>query len=306
MPCRSNSKPLSKFAFVTVDSKVEGVSWIKTHSSAARSHAAYWSGPHRHQGQLPGRHTQTSTTTVTGDPESTPYNNTRLTLDLVAPQVERRSSDSSQNDKVVTLPPGTRFEPPHHGKFHRLCRLLSETPSQTEVPNSFAPDLPLSKFWGGPFIKQFLMSDHEDHAVLVDSCLLLTYAQHMALTGRGTLTALLERKRKIFRHIRLKVEISDSLLSPQYVFAVLALGAPIVCLVSQNLPKRLTMLEYIFESSRNDSLCSPEFARVAERAHEEQLIYRQAICRLLSRSKALSHDAEDFALLRHIINSMNV
>src|ERR1700712_4216697 len=49
MPCRKKPRPRPNFSFVTVVSNPASASWLKTHSSAARSHAAYWGGSAKHQ-----------------------------------------------------------------------------------------------------------------------------------------------------------------------------------------------------------------------------------------------------------------
>ena len=161
------------------------------------------------------------------------------------------------------------------------------------------------EFLGKDFTRQFVVSDHEDHQILVDGSLLLGYAYRMALTGHGTRTGLLELKSKVFHHVGTRLA-SGSVLSPRVLTAVLALGSPVVCLVSQDLPQHLTLLEYISTSTQGDCLCSEEFANVAQHAIRERTTYLHAMRGLLSLSNSLRYDANSLALLRYICNCMEM
>ena len=151
------------------------------------------------------------------------------------------------------------------------------------------------------------MHDHKDNIVLFDAFLLLSYAHHMALTGRGSKTVVLNLKGQVIRHIGTKMETSDGLLSPQCLTAILALGTSIVCLVSQDLPMRLNIWEYINASMQEDYLCClQESADKAQSALNERTVHRQAINKLLSRSKASFKDADSLALLQYVCNWMDM
>jgi hypothetical protein len=128
----------------------------------------------------------------------------------------------------------------------------------------------------------------------------------MALTGRGTKTVLLELKSQVIRRISAKMKFSDSLLSPRCLTAILALEAPIVCLMSQDLPKSLSIWDYINASMRHDYLCCQESADVAYAALDERIVHRQAMHRLFLKSFAGIQDAVGLALLQYISNSINM
>jgi hypothetical protein len=52
MPSRKkNVKPPPKFSFVTLAFEAKDKRWLKIHSGAPRSHAAYWGGPAKYQRQ---------------------------------------------------------------------------------------------------------------------------------------------------------------------------------------------------------------------------------------------------------------
>ena len=68
---------------------------------------------------------------------------------------------------------------------------------------------------------------------MLSGCLLLSYAHSVALICQGTMTMMLELKSKVIRRISTKMGTAEGLLSPQCLAAILALGAPIVCLFSQ-------------------------------------------------------------------------
>ena len=128
--------------------------------------------------------------------------------------------------------------------------------------------------------------------------LLLSYAHYMALTGRGTKTVLLELKGQVIRHISSQMKSSDCLLSPWCLTAILALGSPIVCLVSRDLPKRLSIWEYINATMEEDYLCCPESADTAQSALDERIVHRQAIRKLLFKSSISFQDTDSLALLK--------
>ena len=166
--------------------------------------------------------------------------------------------------------------------------------------------LPLFEFCGESFVSQFILHDNEDYPVLFSAFLLLSYSQYMALTGQGSKTIVLELKLQAIRHIGEKMKSSDGLLSPRCLTAVLALGSAIVCMVSKDLPMGLSMWEYINVSTKDDYLCcQPESADKAQIARDERIIHREAMYRLLRRSKASFKDAPSLSLLQYISNWMD-
>lgn len=126
----------------------------------------------------------------------------------------------------------------------------------------FGAELSPLRFFGENFVKQFVMADHEDQPVLFDGCLLLSDAHAMALTGRGTRTALLELKSRVFRCINDRMEVSDSLLSPQCLSAILALGAPINCV--SGLPRSAKAYNYLGVHQRIHAGRWPMLSRIRE------------------------------------------
>jgi hypothetical protein len=141
---------------------------------------------------------------------------------------------------------------------------------------------------------------------MFSGCQLLAYAHSMALTGDGTKTVLLELKTQVIRRISATMKSSDGFLSPWSLTAILALGAPIVCLVSQDLPKRLSIREYINASMQDYSLCCQDSADIAHRALDERLVHRQALYRLLLKSSSCCTDAEGLALLQYVSNCVKM
>ena len=150
------------------------------------------------------------------------------------------------------------------------------------------------------------MVDDEDHSIMSSACLLLSYAYSMALTGQGTKTVLLALKSHVIQRLSAKMKSSNGLLSPRCLTAILALAAPIVCLVSQDLPKRLSMWDYLMASMQDNYLCSPESAETAQRALHERMVHRQATRRHFVHTKVGFQDADSVALLRYISNCINM
>ena len=137
--------------------------------------------------------------------------------------------------------------------------------------------------------------------------LLLNYAYSMAFTGHGTKMVLLQLKGQVIRHINENIKSSDGVLSPRCLTAILALGAPVVCLVSQDLPNGRSMWDYIHRFAQDEFLCClPESADVGKRALHEQIFHRRPTGRLFSTSSASFQDAESIALLQYLSNHMNM
>lgn len=150
------------------------------------------------------------------------------------------------------------------------------------------------------------MVDNEDSAMMFSSCLLVGYARHTALTGQGTSTTLLELKSQVMRHLTSKMNSPEGLLSPRSLVAILALGAPIVCLVSGDFPRGLSIREYINVTLEEVYLCNEESAVAALSSYSEQGVHRQAPRRLFLRTKANFQDGDSIALLQYISNFMKL
>ena len=191
------------------------------------------------------------------------------------------------------------------GAEHENLGHLFRAASPVAISGIFGNNVFLLEFLGQEFTRQFIFSADEDRLVLADGSLLLSYAYRMALTGRGTRTELLELKSKVFHHVGTRLA-SESVLSPWVLTAVLALGSPVVCLVSQDLPQHLTLSEYINTSSQGDCLCSEEFANVARHAFRERTTYLHTMRGLLSLSKKLRYDSNSLALLSYVCKCMEM
>lgn len=344
------------------------MSWLKKHSGAARSHAAYWGGPLRHK--RPGKEhaeraqckttTSSSTSETDGDPclrdgvhlairysaspavrrrGPTKSNSANLrtrygcitckkrhikcdeTPDLClkckyagikcdgyAPPktwlFESRAKSKAENDS--TSPPQAGVDSPRHLDTDPLQH-LPPLPSEIKATRTyFAAGVTTFEFFGGGFVQRFLKFDHHDYSIMFSGCLLLSYAYSMALTGLGTKTVLLELKSQVIRCISAKMKSSNSLLSPRCLTAILALGSPIVCLVSQDLPMGLSIWDYINASMRADYLCCQASAQIAQRALDERTVHRLAMRRLFVKSLASAQDPDSFALLQYVSNCMNM
>ena len=282
---RKNVKPPPSLSFVTLDFGAQGVNWLKIHSGAARRHAAYWGGPERHQYRREeDRGQQANITHISYADE---------VVGVIA--------------KAPTLDRVARHEPPSHNESGSLQRLpplpfeIRSTGSRLEVdPSTF-------EFLGEGFVKQFLMVDEKEYSLMFNGYLLLNYAYQMAYTGHGTRMRLLELKGQLIRCINENIKLSGGVLSPRCLTAILALGAPVVCLVSQDLPHGRTMYDYIFGSRQGEYLCClPESADAGQRALDEQIVHRQPMQGLFSTSSASFQDPDSVALLQYLSNHMNL
>jgi hypothetical protein len=311
MPSRRRTKPLPSFSFVTLECKAKEISWFKVHSRAARSHAAYWGGSAKNhrpgQKQIPRQQDSTTAFVSDSDKELNSRDESKLAVGCcAAPAVRLRGSTGPKNAKPVRFPLKAGLQSLRHIEPDHL-QFLPPMPSRvsmmavTNTSNTRVFD-----FCGKGFVNQFIMFDHIDYSIFFSGCLLLSYAYSMALTGLGTKAALLELKGQLISRIARKMQLSDGLLSPWCLTAIMALGAPIVCLTSQDLPKSLSIWDYIMESMRDDTLCCSTSADIAKFALHEQAVHWQALRRLLFKSSASFHDVKGTALLAYVSNCMEM
>ena len=142
---------------------------------------------------------------------------------------------------------------------------------------------------------------------MFNAFILLSYAYTLALTGHGSKKVLLELKGQVIRLLNARIKTSDGYLSPRCLTMILALGSPVVCLLSQDLPKRLSVWEYNNTELDNGFLCCrPESAEKARKALEERIVHRQAMSRILSKSRGDSQDVESLELLQYLSNCVTM
>ncbi|KAL7904940.1 hypothetical protein GGI35DRAFT_489480 [Trichoderma velutinum] len=306
MPLRKHTKPPPRFTFVTPEFEGNKMRWLKTHSDATRSHAAYWSGPAKRRWQT-GKESnkKKDSASVQGtfaDERSYPHT-AQVELHCSAARTFQCHGSTTVMDRT-TLP-----QRGDYSTFRQIEPIGSRCPqallSSLRETNSFSVDLTVLNFYNEDFMRKFVMVDNADSTLIFTSCLLLGYAYHLALTGQGTMMILLELKSQVIRHLTAKMNTSDGLLSPRCLIAILALGAPIVCLVSRDLPRGLRDGEYIHMVDEY-CLCSEELAVIARTSLNEQVVHRQALRRLFLKASANFQDPESVALLQYISNYMNM
>ncbi|KAL5092955.1 hypothetical protein Trisim1_000681 [Trichoderma cf. simile WF8] len=307
MPLRKHTKPPPRFTFVTPEFEGNQMRWLKTHSDATRSHAAYWSGPAKRRWQS-GKESikkedSASARGTFADERTYPH----------TAQVEHRCSVARTLQCQGSTAATDRKTLPQRGDYSTFrpieptgSRCPQALPPGLKETNSLSVDLTVLKFYNEDFMRRFVMVDNADSTLIFTSCLLLGYAYHLALTGQGTMTMLLELKSQVIRHLTAKMNTSDGLLSPRCLIAILALGAPIVCLVSRDLPRCLRIGESINMMLEEEYLCSEESEMFSPATLHEQVVHRSALRRLFLKARANFQDPESVALLQYISNYMNI
>lgn len=310
MPLAKHVTPLPRFCFVTQENETKDMSWFKKRSGAARRHAAYWGGPGKRQSQAkkqtPERQEENATSDSNIDNHSSQCDSKLETCCFASLAKQYRASTKLQNVKAVCVTSKTASEFPCHIESCHLQYLPSVPAEIRKTGPLFAAGLLIFEFYGESFVKRFLRVNHEDHSIMFSGCILLSYAYYMALTGHGTKTVLLELKGQVIRRLSAKMTSSNDLLSPQCLTAILALGAPIVCLVSRDLPQRLSITQYIKVSMEEDYLCCQQSANAAQRSLDETIVHRQAMQRLLVRGGRSFKDTNSLALLQYVSNCINM
>lgn len=307
MPLRKHTKPPPRFTFVTPEFEGNEIRWLKTHSDAARSHAAYWGGPAKRQWHV--------NTESEAKKENTPVHDTitdkrcrRRNANLqfycfAAQTIQRRGSTKQKNTKATSskveyvMP---RYMEPNYS------RSLPSVMVEMRRPGASSVGLTAFRFYSEDFIRRFVMVDNKDRPIILSSCLLLSYAHYMALTGYGTTTVLLELKSQVMHHLSANMSLSHGLISPRCLTAIVALGAPIVCLISRDMPQGLSIRDYINATLEVDYLCNRQSAAIAQCSLEEQIVHRQALSKLFLKTSAKFQDADSLALLRYISNYINM
>ncbi|KAJ9637085.1 hypothetical protein H2204_005009 [Knufia peltigerae] len=311
MPSRKKIKPPSKFYFVTLQSESDGSGWRMKRSHAARSHAAYWGGPaqQQHEANKDALRQEKNIDSINDAADKIPsvLSDSKVGAFPLGPMTmqRRRSARAEKIKDTYAKPMGTSRCPKHIQPNYLQYLVPAPLDLQKTVSLSTA-FLPMFKFFGQQFVQKFITSDHEDYLIMLSGCLLLSYAHTMALTGQGNKTKLLQLKSQVIQRISAKIKSSGNSLSPRSLTGILALGAPIVCLTSQDLPQSLSMWEYINASQQGDFLCCRDSAETAKRALDERLVHRQAMRNLFSRSSATFQDVDSIHLLGFVSNYMNV
>ncbi|KAE9376531.1 hypothetical protein N431DRAFT_554920 [Stipitochalara longipes BDJ] len=243
----------------------------------ARSHAAS-AGKQQENGELSIENEQPITSTPSSsteiDSESLEGSHARAVQD-------RRTGKSTSNSRGHLSPRRETNPSPRHIEADVLQYLPLHDPSVVPMGSTLESHSSTLNFFGESFVKQFLMMDHEDYSIMLSGCMLLSYANTMALSGSGTKATLLGLKGQVINRINAKIESSGGLLSPQCFVAILALGAPIVCLVSQDLPHSL---------------------KISQNALYERKMHSQAIDNLFSKISGRFRDQDSFSLLLYLSN----
>jgi hypothetical protein len=143
MPCRENTKRRPNFAFVSVGLEAKEVTWLKLHSGAIRSHAAYWGGSAKHQRKHATRIASPDT-----DQDSTSRSDTEPNFGY---NVDRT------DQMPIHLPdPFTYIQ-------HDDMQHFPTVPSKVrETGLSFIGGLATFRFFGERFVRNFFTLDHED------------------------------------------------------------------------------------------------------------------------------------------------
>ncbi|KAL7892965.1 hypothetical protein HDV64DRAFT_289344 [Trichoderma sp. TUCIM 5745] len=282
------------FTFVTPEFEGNEIRWLKTHSDAARSHAAYWGGPAKRQWQT-GKKSEAIKENIPVHDTTTNKRSRRCKANL---QVYCFASETNQRHEA-TRPKSTRaMSSKAQDDKSNYPRCLPSLIPEGRTPDDVSVDLTAFKFYSEDFIRRFVMVGSEDCSMMLSGCLLLSYAHYMALTGHGTTTALLELKSQVMHRLSAEMNLSHGLLSPRCLTAILALGAPIVCLLSRDMPQGLSIREYIDATLEKDYLCNEQSAAIAQCSLEEQIVHRHALSKLFLKTSANFQDADSLALLQ--------
>ncbi|KAL7917986.1 hypothetical protein ACQKWADRAFT_324188 [Trichoderma austrokoningii] len=303
MPLRKHTRTPPRFTFVTPEFEGNEIRWLKTHSDAARSHAAYWGGPAKRQRQAnkesEAKKEDTPVHETITDKRSCRRNANLQFYCFAAQTIQRRGSTKLKNTKAISSK--AEYDMPRY-IAPNLSRRLSCLIDEEKLSDASTFNLTMFQFYSEAFIRRFVMVDNHDCPMILSSCLLLSYAHYMALTGCGTTTVLLELKSQVMHRLSAEMSLSHGLLSPRCLTAIVALGAPIVCLISRDMPRGLSIRGYIDATLEKNCLCNEDSAAIVQCSFEEQIVHRQALYELFLKTSANFRDADSLALLQYISN----
>lgn len=133
--------------------------------------------------------------------------------------------------------------------------------------------IPILAFCGENFPKSFFRGNGEDHTLMINGYMLLSYAYVAALTGRGSKSDLLHRKVQLLSGINRRLQSAQCPMTPHLLSCILVLRSPVVCLTTHDLPGDLSLSEYINAST---SLCCVQSAGRAQQALLEARVHLQS------------------------------
>jgi hypothetical protein len=270
-------------------------------SGPLRSLAAY-KAKHQRHGEQSMREQQPRTSTTASCAEKA-----SVSLDEnTSPAIGKQRPAKLANVRRVSSPFKPAIPTPCNIEPDIMQYLPPQEHSVAVAGSPLVSRLPTLRSFGEAFVKQFLMLDHDDYSIMFSGCVLLSYANTMALSGSGTKTILLELKGQVISRISAKIESSDGLLSPRCLIAILALGAPLVCLVSQDLPHSLSIWEYINVSQYANYLCCQSSADRAQKGLDERKVHWQALGNMFSKINGSFRDEDSLSLLLYLSHYMDL
>lgn len=256
MPKRNNQKSQAKFLFATPCTAAIAVGLGKSHTSATRSHAAYWGGPtekiHKSDAEIRDKDDRLGT--------SGNINNV----------IQAYSGDYLSFSRSVT---GSSRA------FDTYTFLSNEVVADNGGP---AIHIVVADLFGKEFLKQIDNPCGRENPALANAYLLVAVAYSMAVTGKGDKTLLFYLKEQLLRRVLQDIQAKSGRASPQIMGVMLLLGSPIVCLLSHDLPGGLPIREYLILSADSKHLCCTNSAVTAKESLRESKIHCANLAKLLT------------------------
>lgn len=161
-----------------------------------------------------------------------------------------------------------------------------------------------TSFFGFDFFSKHLEDTLADMNTFSLACSTVATAYRLATTGSGCRTSVLNSKAEVLKAVSQRV-IQGS-LSSYTLGSMLMMGAPILCLVTHDLPDGLDIMSYIEVTKGPNSLCCANWADAAQTPMQERYFHWKGMQEGLRVLEAEKQNRRDSGLLKYLNKYMSL
>lgn len=307
MPRRKGNNVQPRFSFVNPQNDPITARASHTRTSAVRRHAAYWGGPMRHSRNYVAGATEIMSMTSLANGQG------QVSTESMhaANEEQTKLSRIVRPRKIQPIPEMTNrygsYSPGERTQsllFSIVCPLPRGLDSVALLLGDWScSESPMTGTFGRTLIGRFTVPYQWTSSVFMAGCMLLTTAQTMAVTGKGTRADLLELKAQVLRSISRNISRASGPPSLECMAVGTLLCSPIVCLLSQDLPNGLSFGKYVEASTQGIHVCCPEAATAAKIATCERKVHWRHLLKFSSEVERSDQQAEQIELFRYLYRS---
>ncbi|KIV96907.1 hypothetical protein PV10_00720 [Exophiala mesophila] len=274
------------------EGKRSDIIFINSHSElldahakrVARRHASYWGHKQSRRKQSPT--VQSSSISPSAPSPSSPVLSKTTPSehhDLTTKPLPLSKSNVIMNSAQYLPSPVSTVNLHFGASFDVFQSLPQLRNNRDESPDLQTVKSLMPAFLGDTFIRNTLLRDGESCHLRYAACLLLCHAYYLVISGRGASTALMSLKGQVMKRVNRAMDDPDQAANLDTMIAVMALGTPIVCEVTNSSTDGSQASDSRSSDSRSTaSFSSPEStSSLAESTAIEYHLHYQAVTRLL-------------------------